>query len=58
MISRKRRPTVRIRAPHWREARDPRTGKLLFRYDPARRVVEIKHRHQRVVEVPLTELEK
>ena len=49
---------VNIRPSRWQDVRDPGTGKLLFRYDSTRRVVEIKHKHQRTIEVSLTDLEK
>ena len=31
-------------SPQWVEVREPGTGWLLFRYDPTRRVVEIRRR--------------
>lgn len=41
----------------WRDVRHPVTGRLLFRYDPWRRVIEIQQRRQKV-EIALEDLEK
>ena len=35
--------TERQDRPGWQDVREPTTGKLLFRYDPARDLVQIKH---------------
>lgn len=35
--------TERQDRPGWQDVREPITGKLLFRYDPARDLVEVKH---------------
>lgn len=45
-----------IRRPRWRQVRDA-DGRLLFKYDPRRRIVEIQRRRRKVL-VHLTDLEK
>jgi len=41
--------TERQDRPAWQDVREPITGKLLFRYDPARDLVEVKHGQLRAI---------
>jgi hypothetical protein len=41
--------TERQDRPGWQDVREPITGKLLFRYDPARDLVQIKHGQLRAI---------
>ena len=42
-------------APVWIEKRHPQTGKLLFRYDPARGIIHIKPNGQPATYIELRE---
>ena len=42
----------------WRDIREPMTRRLLFRYDPRRRLVQIKRSGGDVVLVDLEELDR
>lgn len=45
---------MRLPPVHWQEVRDPKTGKLLFKYDPIGNQVYIKRRNRHlVVRLPL-----
>ena len=47
---------MRLRHQHWIEIREPGTGRLLFKYDAQRRIIEVPRRRQKTL-VNLGELD-